>query len=526
MTQQFSFNLVDEAWLPCVHADGRFVELNLRQLFAQAHQLRALEGESPPITAALHRFVLAILHRVFGPADYDEWHDLWQAEQWDMAAIDAYLDKWRHRFDLFARKRPFYQAAHPDMKPKSIINLSHDRASGNNPTLFDHHTEAIGEALTPAHAVRALIAAQSYGLAGLSGIRGQNFTDGTCSGGIIFIVEGNTLKETLLLNAIQYPPDNDHFSVHKSNDKPAWEMDDPFTPNRRYPFGYLDYLTWQNRRVMFMPEQVGAEIVVRQMTMGPALHFEPSLLDPMKHYRPHKTVGHVALSFSENRVLWRDSAALFMFHADIEGKSRQPATFRWLRELIDEGFLDRLKLYRCQALGISKKQAKLFFFRADRIPMPLAYLTDEKLVAQLEDALQKTSALAFGLVQVAQRMGVYLQLPDPENQKWGQVNRNAKSAINDWVAYTGIERHYWANLETPFQNLIVDLPHNTTAAKAEWQIQLRRSAQNAFDQATKYTGSGPRSFKAVVRGQSYLDFHLKELFPEPEASETSHASTF
>ncbi|VAW35178.1 CRISPR-associated protein, Cse1 family [hydrothermal vent metagenome] len=516
MTQQFSFNLVDEAWLPCVDENGRFVELNLRQLFAQAHQLRALEGESPPVTAALHRFLLAILHRVFGPADYDEWYDLWQAQQWEMAEIDAYLDEWRHRFDLFDAKRPFYQAPDSRVKAKSTINLSHDRASGNNPTLFDHHTEETGETLTPAQAARALIVAQSNGLAGLSGIRGQNFTDGTCSGGIIFIVEGDTLKETLLLNAIQYPPDNDHFSLHQSNDKPAWEMDDPFTPDRKYPFGYLDYLTWQNRRVLLMPEQSGTEIVVRQMTMGPALRFESSLLDPMKHYRPHKKIGHVALSFSEDRVLWQDSAALFQFHADIEGKSRQPATFRWLRELSSDEYeyLDKLKLYRCQALGMSKKQAKVFFFRAERIPMPLAYLTDEKLVAQLEDALQKTSTLAFSLLQVARRVGIYLQLPNPESQKWGQVNRNAKSAINDWVAYTGIERHYWASLDVPFQDLIINLPHNTAAAKAEWQTQLRQSAQNAFDQALKYTGSGPRSFKAVVRGESYLKYQLRELFVE------------
>lgn len=87
MTQTFSFNLVEEPWIPCVDKNGATIELNLRELFAQAHQLRTIAGDSPPVTAALHRFLLAILHRVFGPADEDVWVDLWESEQWDIHAV-------------------------------------------------------------------------------------------------------------------------------------------------------------------------------------------------------------------------------------------------------------------------------------------------------------------------------------------------------------------------------------------------------------------------------------------------------
>ena len=519
MTTQFSFNLADEPWLPCVRLDGTAVTLNVRDTLAQAHQLQSLAGDSPPQTAALHRFLLAILHRVFGPADYGEWADLWQAETFDAGRLIAYLDDWRPRFDLFDPERPFYQAADPRVKLKSTISLSHDRASGNNATLFDHHTEAIGEVLTPAQAARTLIACQGYGLAGLAGIK-QKFTDGTCAGGIIFLVEGDNLKQTLLLNMIMYPPDDEDMFAHTDNDKPAWEMDDPFEPARETPLGYLDYLTWQNRYVLLQPELDNSGTVVRKMTMGPALRFEPTLLDPMKHYRRDDRLGALAAKFSEDRVLWRDSAAFFTFHNDSGRKVRPPATFRWLRELVDEGKLDRHKRYRCVALGMSKKQAKVFFFREERLPLPLAYLTDDDLVNSLGDALDHTATVAFDLLQAARQVGMILQVSDGDSKKWGELNGNAKSAINAWVAHTGTERQYWANLDIPFLTFMEDLPRQEReSALRSWLERLKSTALEAFNQAAQCTGRDGRSFKAVVRGRSYLNYRLNQLIPQEEEIE-------
>lgn len=62
-----SFNLIDEPWIPCIRLDGKPDELSLRAVFAQAHQLREIRGDSPLETASLHRLLLAVLHRVFGP---------------------------------------------------------------------------------------------------------------------------------------------------------------------------------------------------------------------------------------------------------------------------------------------------------------------------------------------------------------------------------------------------------------------------------------------------------------------------
>ena len=524
MTPTYSFNLVDEPWLPCVRADGTAAVLSLRDTLTQAHQLQSLAGDSPLQTAALHRFLLAILHRVFGPADEDEWENLWQTEKFDPGKLNAYLDTWQHRFNLFDTQRPFYQAADKRVKLKSTISLSHDRASGNNATLFDHHTDETGEILSCEQAARVVVMAQAFGLAGPCDPKQKlYFTDGTSAGGIIFLVEGDNLKQTFLLNMIAYPSgDSDMFS-HTPSDKPAWEMDDPFKPDRTYPLGYLDYLTWQNRRIFLQPEQHGNQTIVRTMTMSPALRFESYVLDPMKHYRPHNKLGHVAVSFDENHVLWQDSASLFVFYDDIQDHFRPPATFRWLRGLTspDVQILDKSKLFRYIALGMSKEQAKVFFFREERLPLPLAYLNDTRLVDTLTDALQYTKTIAFDLLQSARRTGMILQVSDGDSKKWGVLNTNAKTGINNWVALTGAERHYWASLEIPFQTFMVDLAQkDRETVLAGWLNHLRLAALNAFEQAAQSVGNDGRSFKAVVRGRSYLNYRLNQIIPQPEKEDT------
>ena len=514
MTQQYSFNLVDEAWLPCVNLQGNTEVLSIRQILVQAHQLKSLAGDSPPQTAALHRLLLAILHRVFGPKDVDDWDNLWQAVQFDANDLNSYLDEWQPRFDLFDAEGPFYQAPDKRVKPKSVISLSHDRAAGNNATLFDHHTEEEGEVLTPAQAARALVAAQAFGLAGLAGIKGATFTDGICASGIIFLVEGDTLKQTLLLNMVMYPTDEDIFA-HDDEDSPAWEMDDPFEPDREIPLGYLDYLTWQNRRILFEPETIGDEVMVRSMTMGPGLRMKPDILDTMKHYRKDEKLGALSTNFSEDRVLWRDSATFLSFREMDELKT--PKTFAWLRYLVSEKILKRQEIFRAAALGMSKKQAKVYFFREERLPLPLAYLSDDSLVNMLADALDRTASLAFDLVQVVRRVGMFLQDPEADSKKWGELNRNTKTDINNWVAYTGVERHYWANLDIPFQTFMVDLAQKEREAMMrDWFSILQRTANNAFEQATQYVGTDGKSFKAVERGRGYLSYRLNEIFPKED----------
>lgn len=502
-----TFNLVDEAWVPCVGADGGPVELGLRDVLVQAHALRELSGESPLVTAALYRLLLAVLHRVLGPAGYDAWFDAWQAARFDAAKVADYLEAWRHRFDLFDERRPFYQAPDDRVKPKPVNSLIPDLAFGNKGTLFDHTTDAESAVLTPAEGARAVIAAQAFGLAGLSGLP-QKFTDGTCARGVLFLVQGETLFETLMLNMLRYPT-QDEVMPHYPDDRPAWEMEDPYSPERSRPHGYLDYLTWHNRRVLLMPEEAPSGAVVRQMTLAPGLRLESDVRDPMKHYRVDERRGYLVQRFNEDRALWRDSSALFKLR---DKDYYPPRTFQWLSELVvNAGCLEASQTRRYLALGMANSQAKVDFYRSEHRSLPLRYLSEPVLVERLDDALKMAEDVRGQLWGATRKLATLLLSPQSDSE---EGRRPAPQDVAGLAQQWAVERDYWSRLEIPFRHMLEALPDDAVGVLAGWRERLRRTAWAAFNRVAGDLERDPRNLKAVVRARGQLAAGLGKVLPK------------
>ncbi|HNS52988.1 MAG TPA: type I-E CRISPR-associated protein Cse1/CasA [Anaerolineae bacterium] len=503
------YNLLDRPWLPCIGRDGAPVGLGLRGALAQAHNLRELRGDTPLETASLHRLALAVLHRVYGPATYDGWHDLWRRGRFDPGPLDAYLDAWHRRFDLFDAQRPFYQASDDRVSPKPVNNLVQDLASGNRSTLFDHHTDRDGATLTAAKAARCLLAAQAFGLAGLSGLA-EKFTDGPWARGAVFLVQGDSLFETLMLNMLRYPTE-DAVLPHRSADLPAWEMQDPLQPPRTRPLGYLDYLTWHSRRVLLAGEQAAAGEVVRTMTIAPGLRLDADIPDPMKHYRRDPQRGLLAERFGEGRALWRDSAALFKLHVDA---FHPPRVLAWLSELVAEGILDTARARRLAALGMANNQALVYFFREERMPLPLDYLVRDELVERLDEALRLAERTRDQLWGAARTLARLVLSPAAD------LSEGHDPAPEDIQALTGawaLERGFWVRLELPFRRLVEGLPLALGAAMDGWQAAVHRAAWAAFDQVAHGLEYGARGLKATVRARDQLAGGLTGLTLGPRA---------
>lgn len=163
-----SFNLIDQPWIPCIpHTGNGPVLLGLRDTLVHAHEHRELLDNSPLVTVALHRLLLAIIHRTLhGPRTTAEWQALREQGRFDVQRISDYLESCRSRLDLFDSQRPFYQVPRmEDVNTISAATLAHEKASGNNSTLFDHTTNSTG-ALIPHQAARYLVAFQAFALGG------------------------------------------------------------------------------------------------------------------------------------------------------------------------------------------------------------------------------------------------------------------------------------------------------------------------------------------------------------------------
>ena len=516
MTQP-SYDLLNEPWIPVLRADGTPAMLGLRDVLLQAHRLRGLAGETPLTTAALYRLLLAVLYRALGAPTTYSWERLWEQGRFPAEALEEYLTRWQHRFDLFHPERPFLQWPDDRVKPKSVIHLVPHMASGNNATLFDHHHEGQEVRLQPDEAARALLVALTFGLAGLSGLP-QKFTDAPWGRGIIFLAEGDTLFATLMFNFL--PSHRTGLGMAEDSlDRPFWEAEHPFSPIRKYPLGITDYLTWPNRAVRLLPEPDGAGgWVVRQMTMAPGLVLASSVLDPYKHYRVDEKRGYLVLRFQESRALWRDSAALLQLRQKEKQTHRPPRPLIWLADLTENGVLPEHFRHLIMALGMANNQAKIDFYREEHFPVPAEYLTTPALVQQLNEALVLAEAAGRVLGMALSRMATLILSPtadDPEGRKPDRKD------VSNLVGHWGGRRAYWAALEAPFWALLLALPQDGEKALQTWRETVQREALVAFNHVADALGKTPRVLKAVARADRQLRGSLFCVFyPQEEKCQT------
>lgn len=500
----YSFNLIDQPWIPCAKLDGRMEELSLRETLARAHEFRAVQGDSPLETASLYRLLLAVIHSVLrGPVDEDEWATLWKPKRFNMSRFDEYFKKWHSRFDLFDKERPFYQFKDKDMVEKSALLLPHGMSTANE--LFEHQMVVETNPIGFPQAARMLLVGQYFGLGGLvyPGKPPKTITRAPLLNGVLFLVEGDSLFETLLLNCLQY-------AEHKplptlGTDEPTWEAEKPFK-KREQPNGYLDYLTWQNRKVLLVPDE---SMRVKAMRILRGLDLGKDLEDPFKLYLK-KDSGWKFLPFTRERSLWRDSHTLIKRHEP--NNVHPPQTVKWLALLLDE--TDCLKpnqIYRYMALGagVHYKDAKIYFYRHESMPLPLTYLVKEDLVSKLNDAMTRTEQVKSALNKASFSLAKNFISPSAEEKNGRQPDVND---INKLTSHWNIETHYWSKLEVPFSMFVVDLPTETESALDRWNETLKQTAQGALASAERMAGESAKALKAAVKARGVLEYQLAQVF--------------
>jgi len=512
-----SFNLVDRPWIPVLVPGQVAPQLfSLRDTLVQAHVLTGLWGDSPLENAALYRLLLAVLHRGFGPADPAAWGQLWAAGHFPPAPLTAYLQQWQGRFDLFAAEHPFFQAQGPG---RTISALHLVFSQGRSATLFQHYTEDPGIALTPPQAARQLLAVQQFGLGGLSGIPHQNLTDSPSARGIVFLAQGDTLFETLMLNLLPYPDDTVFPST--SQDAPRWEQDDPFRPPRDVPHGYLDYLTWPARRVLLFPDGAGDHVTVRTITRSAGLSLDAAVRNPQHHYRQGRQRVY-ALRYDRERSVWRDSMALYHLDPAAQDSSatvQPPAACAWLARLVAAGYIPPERTLRWRAMGLASAKAKVLFVREETVPLPLAYLADAQRAAQLGAAMQLATSVSTAVWQAARVMATLLTTPGADPTAIPPASEMAVRLQAGW----NTEQTYWTALEQDWALLVNDLAVSAAdTALPAWGNAVRHAALQTLAALQAHLGESPRVLKAYAAAVALLRGRLYRLLnPSPPTATDS-----
>ena len=526
------FNLIEENWIPCVQRDGKPTEHGIRDTLLKAHELREVCDDSPLVTVALHRLLLAILYRACrGPKGFNAWKTLYARGAFNSGGVATYLDKWHSRFDLTGSRHPFSQMADlQTRKAVPVTRLATECASGNNATLFDHSGDQEDVAWLPAQTAKALVACQSFalgfGICGSARIAGKdadvphNFADAIALRGMSIWLQGSTLFETLMVNLV--PTDDDSL--------PPWEMDDPHEHRDRLKakkrkvvtsLGVVDRLTWQSRLIRLLGND--GTFSTMYFTQGRSADKSPG--DPMKVYRASKEEGISPLPLSSGKAAWRDAHSILTI-PPADSNERRPECLNLVARARAKGGVQPDKQFLAHVVGLASapnKAGKFLLWRHERMPVPAALLADPNLIERLGVLLQNAEQAAIGLNYRARRIAKLYLAPDTESPGGRQADPDEVAKVANAV---DPRPGYWARLEKHFFELLENLPADWDTKRADWKRDDQQAATNtwredvkdeakqALEESIRSLGATARAIRAVARVRTV--FNDSDLMPQPQ----------
>lgn len=487
------FNLIDDAWMPVRTVEGARVA-SLREVLTAPEAFVGLDYDEVDEFFALLRLLTTIVNRALdGPRTADDWAEIAYEDGYEVAAIQAYLNEWKHRFELLDPERPFLQfpelAGEKDAASLSVLLPS--ISSGNAITLFSHASEHDALALTPARAARALVHVVLNGRGSLKGGEYGVF-------GSRVAVLGSDLKETIVGNLPRHRGEEDGI--------PVWERSErrvlPEKPTKATDVarGLLDLSTWQWRAVLLRCSGNG---LVTSCVYGhgprPAGE-EPR--DPARWYDPQK---EDALAKDPSlppwrdhrmraaREPWRDADALVAALA----RDETAGVLAWTASHREADEFDVLVGGPIVEL---KGSWVLTGMRQANLPIPKALLVDDKLRSRVAAAIEHATAVAralWGAVHVLARELVRTSSDvDPSKRRADEVARTLQA-----------EPRFWAALPTAFERFLRHVADGQ--AMVDWKAQVDAEARRALDEVMSGLADSPRALRAAAMAQRSLHRSLR-----------------
>jgi CRISPR system Cascade subunit CasA len=500
-----SFDLVREPWIPVRDGDGTR-EIGLEECLTRARQFERIEDASPLVTAALHRFLLAVLSRALrGPRSLAEATD-WFRDGLPLERVRAYLAAHHDRFDLFHPTAPFYQVADfgLDQSQRSWTILAPELNSDNNKVLFDHTVTARPEPLRPALAARLLIANQMYALSAGKSIFCHTATAPLATA-VTVLVQGDTLHETLCLNLSLTD------TARLERDTAAWE-EAPLTVTRLKncelargsPLGVAHRATWPARAIRLHPEELDGEPVIFWISYASGLRCDDphEVRDPLVAYRAGKENTIYPWGFREGRALWRDFHSLLPAPSG-SGTGQGVAALEYAGRLsveVADGDEAAARAVEVAALGQANDQAKVELWRHEHYRLPAALLTQPGGQVLVEGCLKQADTAGDALNLAARALARRLLTSGERQPHKDDVSRLVRSLPHGEV--------YWSRLEGEFARWLAALGSDAAARptphRRRWAETVIDAARRAWEQTVLAAGEDAQALRAVYASERLL----------------------
>jgi len=553
------FNLIDEEWIPCIDSDEQRVEYGIRDTFLQAHELREICDDSPLVTAAIHRLLLAILYRACeGPSDMATWLSLYGRGGFvSDGNLGRYLRHWHDHFYLFDDKHPFMQVRGLDLNDykqdgtvkkdgsDGLMRLAREAPDKGGRVLFDHRIGTERPEYEPKQIARMLLSAQSYsgtGVAAGGKVEDRQITPtpcrfAPCVDGLVLWLQGDDLFQTLLLNLV--PRD------YVPSDRAVWEDDsivDVAIRSWKTPVNF----TGPVQRFASLSRFVRL-VDRRSMFFTNGLKTVADSQDPMKAYsRSDDKSDYQAVKLRADRAAWRDAHTLFSLESSIH---KPPATLNHVARFAQGRTVGRVARPRANLVGLATDQGKALLWRHERMPVPLRILGSTDLTERLGSLIGEAEAIGaelsrglfwnattgktirrepVGRVQAIADLVLspLLELRGPGVLRTAE-GRAAEDAHNkaalDLSESLDPRPAYWARLERHFYALLEDLPNDwdeatgdwkpdeQQAATGAWRRHVKSEAGRALEESVRSLGTTARAIQAVARVRT--DFNDGDLRP-------------
>ena len=379
MTDPTGFDLIHQPWIVGRSLDGTTEELGVLPTLARAHELAGLSGDLPTQTFAMTRMLLAVLHGALrGPGELTEWEELWAAEALPADRIAGYLDRHRDRFDLFHPETPFLQVAGLRTAKGETSELSKLIADVPNGVPF-FATRRGALSLSFAEAARWVVHCHAFDPSGIKsgavGDRrvkgGKGYPIGVAWSGWLggLLLEGRTLKETLLLNLIAR--DFDDYQRDPEHDVPVWERpsltaedESGYVDEGRGPTGPVDLYVWPSRRIRLVAEgsRVTRVLIANGNRLAPhdrqadephtAWRRSPNQEKALKSSAP----VYMPRAHDPDRAIWRGLEAMLPAVSSRQGQhganALAPGIMEWLGHLAMERAIPADLPVQVRAIGM------------------------------------------------------------------------------------------------------------------------------------------------------------------------------